>query len=188
MRCLARVAPFAPIILLGLGAPAEAGSVHVHHSQARINAIELNDYEKAVRSRDRDPAKFDQIHPLGGQLLSSELVYEKLLAEWKAHPLKFELEHKCLWHVLAGDEIYHEMHPVVPPNPPGGITEFVIPNPPPGNENPPPGGGPPNDPPSGSVPEPSSGILMFSALVVALVAAARRRAWTRFKSAPGAAA
>jgi len=180
MRCLGKVGPFATAIIVWLGAGAEAGSIQLHHDRAKIEAADLRFYERQVMLRDLDPQKFDRVHPLGGRLLSSEAVYEKLLREWEEHPGRFEHDHECVWHVLDGDMIYHELHPYVPSvdlpfhsdqgSPPvsGGSGN---------HDDGGPGGGPGGGIHPASVPEPSSAALLVSALVVVLLAAACRRAY-----------
>jgi len=175
MRCLGKIGPLATAIVVWLGAGAEAGSIQLHHSRAEVEAADLGFYEREVLLRDLAPQEFDHFHPLGGRLLSDQAVYEKLLEVWKEHPARFEDDHRCVWHVLDGDMIYHELHPHVPSGespvhsangyPPGGGNPGIHDN---GN----PGGGIH----SGSVPEPTSAALMASALIVVLLAAAWRRA------------
>jgi hypothetical protein len=173
-----KAARFATFIVFSLGAGADAGSIRKGHPAALSEAAALKIYEHEVVLRDRDPEKFDQIHKLGGRLLASEAVYEQLLHEWKAHPVKFENAHECVWRVLEGDMYYHELHPFQPPVLPGGDPPIT-----PVDVFTPPGGGPtpPNDPPPGggvhsaSVPEPSAFVLLASGLVLVSLAEARRR-------------
>ena len=173
----ARLAATAAVVL-ALGSGTNAGSISIHHRTEVAEAADLKDYERAVKLRDMAPQKFDQIHKLAGELLSHESVYETLLHEWQEHPARFERDHRCVWHVLAGDMIYHEMHPYEPPLvsssggpntpnsllPPGGTG-------PPGSGNPPPGGGLHD----ASVPEPSAMLLLASGLVIVGLATARSR-------------
>ena len=183
------------IVLFGAGADAEAGSVRIHERSAEKAEIEaatnLRFYEREVVLRNMAPKKFDEVHRLGGRMLSDESVYLKLLAEWKEHPARFEHDHRCLWHVLQGDMIYHEMHHPVPPSVPtlvihGGnpvVTEDGRPGGG-GSSGCPPGGGSGGGIHTTSVPEPSSAALLLSALVIVVLAAGRRRAYERFKPRP----
>ncbi len=178
MHFLGKAAPFAAAIVYGCAAAAQAGSIPIHHARALSEAAAVKIYEHEVALFDRDPQKFDQVHKLGGELLSSESVYEKLLHEWQAHRARFEQDHQCVWRVLEGDMYYHELHPSAPPNLSigGDPITLGVPGPP--------GGGPsdPGGPPPGggfqtaSVPEPSALLLLglSLALVVLAVAFGRR--------------
>jgi hypothetical protein len=179
-----KVGPLTATLFL-MGACAEAGSIHLHQDRAEIeDAADLRFYERQVQLRDWAPAKYDRVHPLGGRLLSEESVYEKLLAEWEAHPARFDHDHPCLWHTLHGDFLYHELHPVILPSLPTGIPPVHDEIAPPiggGGPPVPPGGGP--NPPfhPSAVPEPATGVLMLSGLILVGVAVARRRVHERLK-------
>jgi hypothetical protein len=190
MRCRGRVGACAAVIAVCCGAHTGAASINYRPSQAELDAINLGKYEREVEAHDRAPVMFDRIHPLGGRLLESEHVYEKLLQQWEAHPARFEFEHRCLWHVLAGDEIWHKTHPPVPPIGPINVNPVVPNGPPPGDvfPNTTPGGPDNPDSPAPGVPEPSSAIIAFGAVSTALAAAAVRRFRQRFKSRPHATA
>jgi len=185
MRCLGKAEWFIRAIAVMLGTSVEAGSIHFHHSKAEIEAADdVRFYERVVTMRDLAPAKFDHVHPLTGRMLSDERVYVKLLHEWKEHPVRFELAHLCLWHVLDGDMLCRIEHPTVPALVPSGELPIQPENGSPqgggdsGNHH---NGGSDGGIHSASVPEPSSAALLISALIVVLLAAACRRAYERIR-------
>jgi hypothetical protein len=186
--------PTIAVLLGALGTSARGGSIHPDHTKAeRQAAADLKFYERVERLRDRDPARFDRIHPLTGRMLSDERVYEKLLAEWKAHPYCFERAHSCLWHVLDGMMHYRNRHPFHPPvSSIGQIVGHPENGPPPGGETPDTGGGGDSGGGTlhGSVPEPSTAVTSLTAFVLALLGAARRWAylWLRPHRPSGASA
>jgi hypothetical protein len=181
-------APCAAAVVALSCSAASAGSVHFHPKPEHLSpAAALKFYEHEVVLRDAAPEKFDRVHPLAGRLLTSEAVYEELLAKWEAHPARFEHNHECLWRLVYGDLIYHEQHP--PPSSPSTppITAITLHDDvPPGPGNP--GGNNPWNPPpnefhGASVPEPSAGVLLGSGLIFVALAAVRRRSLSRRKPA-----
>jgi len=180
---LGKAGATAAAIVILLGGGAEAGSLQLRYNAAEIDAA-ISHYEREVILRDWAPEKFDRVHPLAGRMLSDESVYEKLLREWEEHPARFERNHRCLWHVLVGDMLYHEEHPFVPlVVHPGDVPAYSE------NSNPQGGGNPGNHDNGGSgggihsasVPEPSSMALLISGLIAVLLAAACRRAYARIR-------
>jgi hypothetical protein len=178
-------------VLAALCTSVEAGSIHLTHSKAELEAAaDVRLYEQVERMRELAPAKFDHVHPLAGRMLSNERVYEKLLHQWTEHPLRFELAHPCLWHVLHGKMLYRHDHPLFPAVSPSGELPPQAENffPPdvgdPGNHG---QGGSGGGIHSGSVPEPSSAVISLTGLILASLAAARRRAylWLRMHRPAG---
>ncbi len=179
MQFLRTAAPCAAVIVGMLSAASNAGSIRPGQERLEHQAVAaLHFYEHEVALRNLAPAKFDRVHPLGGRLLASEAVYEKLLKEWEEHPLRFEHNHECVWRVLYGDLIYHRLHAheaLSPPPYSDTITTWTSDPTGPGEHH-----DPPKTPPAvvivTSVPEPSTGALVASGLIFVALAAARRRA------------
>jgi hypothetical protein len=182
-----KIKSFVAALVVLLGTSVEAGSIHLHRTKAEIeDARDLKFYEHVVSLRNLDPKKFDRVHPLTGRMLTDERVYERLLHEWRTHPIQFELSHRCLWHTLHGEWLWRSEHPFIPAFiPPVETRTHVVSGPPPdsppdghpGSHDQGGGGGGGGGVHDGSVPEPSSWVLALSAVSLASLAAARRRAY-----------
>jgi hypothetical protein len=176
MRYLRIIVWILAIVSNWVSAPAEACSVQIHFSKSQIEAAHIALYEREEKLWDQNPAPFDLKHPLLGELLSNQGVYDNLLQNWESHPVRFEHQNSFLWRVLDGDMLYHEKHPFEPAISPS--TGNVLPLEVSGQGNP---GNPQGvQKPSGgsdiaSVPEPSAGVLMLSAPIAGLLGAASRR-------------
>jgi uncharacterized membrane protein YgcG len=107
-----------------LGAPAEAGPIHLRWGPDAPEQLANKDvllYQELVAFRDSDIASFDRKHPFFGTLLSDPSVMSATVARWEAHEQRFEYWHPYLWQILNG--YIHEpqlIGPVPPANPPGG--------------------------------------------------------------------
>jgi hypothetical protein len=177
MRILGKVTPWIAAAVFLTCARTKACHVVVHYSKAQIEAADLRLYERDVHTRDLDITRFDQKHPLIGQVLGNQQFYEQELHAWQSHPGRFDHEHPGLSRVLEGDMLYHKKHPYEPPSltvPPElsqpGNSSGCVPLGPgqPGGSNPDTGTH------LASVPEPASGILALTALIVGVVVARRR--------------
>jgi MYXO-CTERM domain-containing protein len=177
MRSLGTVTPWIATAVFLTCARTKACPVVVHYSKAQIEAADLRLYERDVHTRDLDITRFDQKHPLIGQVLGNQQFYEQELHAWQSHPAVFDHEHPGLSRVLEGDMLYHKKHPYEPPTltvPPEvsqpGNCGGCVPSGPgqPGDSNPDTGIQ------TASVPEPATGVLALTALIVGLVAARRR--------------
>jgi hypothetical protein len=177
MRILGKVTPWIAAAVFLTCARTKACHVVVHYSKAQIEAADLRLYERDVHTRDLDITRFDQKHPLIGQVLGNQQFYEQELHAWQSHPGRFDHEHPGLSRVLEGDLLYHKKHPYEPPtltvpsepSQPGNCGGSVPPGQvQPGNSNPDTGIH------TASVPEPATGVLALTALIIGLVAARRR--------------
>ena len=177
MRSLGKITPWVAAALFLLCARAKACHVAVHYSKAEIEAADIRLYKRDVQNRDLDTTRFDEKHPLLGEVLGNQQVFEQEFHDWKSHPYLFNREHPGLSRVLEGDMLYHKKHPFEPstvtipvevlnPTHTGGPV-------PPGSVQPA-GGSPGNGIHAGSVPEPASGVMALTALVVGLAAAVKR--------------
>jgi PEP-CTERM motif len=192
---------FSPASLLALALfvlsneQASAGSVHYTKAEVRAERIVLYEHEMGLYNR--DPALFDEQHPVLGRILASEEGFDAFLAK-HTFPRLLCKHTPFLWRVIDGDILYHRLHPFAKPP---SVPDTVL-TPPGGNtaDNTPPGGGDPGgrDPGGGgpgggsgptihpaSVPEPSSLVLLATAGGLALVAAVRRRIFKRLTTAVG---
>ena len=114
-------------------------------------------YEQEVEIRAHNPAKFDHLHPVLGELLTQESSFEYWLHRWEANPARFEKWHPRFWRIIDGEALE------------GGPSGFPISQP--GQiGNPalkpvsPESGGSPGTNSSGAVPEPASLRLLLIAL------------------------
>jgi PEP-CTERM motif len=169
---------------------ASAGSVHLGFSKAEVQAARVRLYEHEMHLRAENPAAFDRKHPVLGSVLASEQGYNEFFKEHTFSKLLC-VHTPFLWRVVAGDILYHKIHPFVSPQfIPDNLTALQ-PGGPPWD-----GGshdqGPATGDPGGlihstaAVPEPSSWVLMAAGLVFALLATARRWIYRLAKASPQA--
>ena len=134
-------------------------------------------YEAMVVARDHDPTRFDERHPILGELLTDHASFEYWLNRWQAHPARFEHWHPLFWRIIDGEWLESEP-PIIPPLiPPAGQKGDLpvgpgppVPPSPPGPPRPvaPPGPPGPVAPPA-VVPEPDPLLLLVVALGLILV-------------------
>jgi hypothetical protein len=171
------------LLVLGICSPEVPahGSLIMGHGSSSIRSareIERNErlYEKVVEQRSVDPARFDRLHPILGELLTDRSVFDYWLNRWQAHPARFERYHPWFWRVIDGESHLGgpQGNPVpllVPPagesgNPPSGPGRFPPEPPPPPSLPPTP---PPPTAPPVSVPEPGSFLLILEAVGLVLL-------------------
>ena len=73
-----------------------------------------------VDVRSHDPAQFDHLHPILGDMLTEQSSFEYWLNRWQAHPARFEHWHPRFWRIIDGEAL-EGGPPVIPPLiPPAG--------------------------------------------------------------------
>jgi hypothetical protein len=122
-------------------------------------------YEQMVDVRSHDPAQFDHLHPILGDMLTEQSSFEYWLNRWQAHPARFEHWHPRFWRIIDGEAL--EGGPpviplLIPPAGQGG-------DPPVAHDPQSPPGPPGLAGPAAVVPEPESFRLLLVALGLILV-------------------
>ncbi|MGC8643314.1 MAG: PEP-CTERM sorting domain-containing protein [Isosphaeraceae bacterium] len=126
-----------------------------------------------VAQRSENPARFDRLHLVLGDMLSNRSSFEYWYNRWQADPARFEHWHPLFWRIIDGESIAGgspinpspispSIPPLIPPAGQGDISP-VTPSTP---------SGPPPPPPSplATVPEPGTVLLVLEGLGLILLA------------------
>jgi hypothetical protein len=60
-------------------------------------------YEQMVAARSHNPARFDHLHPILGEMFTEPSSFKYWLNRWQAHPARFEHWHPLFWRIIDGE-------------------------------------------------------------------------------------